>query len=110
MNPTLLKVIVVIATVVIVEAAKKYIFHGDEKFKLLYTFAPVVLCTIAFGIIALIQKTDVWAGLSIGAALGLTTMGSYDAIKAVLKGWKNKTPAEIAEEIEEIIEKKEIKK
>ena len=103
-----MKTIVVIAVVAIVELAKKLIFKSQEKYKLIYTFAPVVLCAVAFVVIALIQKTDVWAQLAVGASLGLTCMGSYDALAAILKGWKDKSPAEIAKEVEEIIGKKEV--
>lgn len=107
MSNTTLRVIVVIACVAIVELAKKFIFKDDKKYKLVYTFAPVVLCAIAFAMIALIQKTDMWTSLAAGASLGLTCMGSYDAIAAVLKSWKDKSPAEIAKEVEEILGNKE---
>lgn len=105
MDPRLLKTIVVIAVVAVVELAKKFIFKSQEKYKLVYTFAPVVLCAIAFVVIALIQKTDVWAQLAVGASLGLTSMGSYDALAAILKSWKTKSPEEIAREVGEIINK-----
>lgn len=105
MDPRLLKTIVVIAVVAVVELAKKLIFKSQEKYKLVYTFAPVVLCAIAFVAIALIQKTDVWAQLAVGASLGLTCMGSYDALAAILKSWKTKSPEEIAREVGEIINK-----
>lgn len=107
MSNTTLRVIVVIACVAIVELAKKFIFKDDKKYKLVYTFAPLVLCAIAFAVIALIQKTDMWTSLAAGASLGLTCMGSYDAIAAVLKSWKDKSPAEIAKEVEEILGNKE---
>jgi len=105
MDPRLLKTIVVIAVVAVVELAKKFIFKSQEKYKLVYTFAPVVLSAIAFVVIALIQKTDVWAQLAVGASLGLTCMGSYDALAAILKSWKTKSPEEIAREVGEIINK-----
>lgn len=108
MDPNLLKAIIVIVVVAIVELVKKYIFKDQKQYKLIYTFAPVVLCAVAFIVMALIQKTDVLTALGTGAALGLTTMGSYDAIAAVLKGWKDKSPREIAQEVEEIIGKKTI--
>lgn len=107
MSNTTLRVIVVIACVAIVELAKKFILKDDKKYKLVYTFAPVLLCAIAFAVIALIQKTDMWTSLAAGASLGLTCMGSYDAIAAVLKSWKDKSPAEIAKEVEEILGNKE---
>jgi len=110
MSNTTLRVIVVIVCVAIVELAKKLIFKDNPKYKLVYTFAPVVLCAIAFVVIALVQKTDVWTSLAAGASLGLTCMGSYDAIAAVLKSWKTKSPEEIAKEVEDIIGKKEVTK
>ena len=98
-----INVVVVIAVVAIVELAKKFVFKDDPKYKLIYTFAPVVLCAIAYVIIALVQKTDVWASLALGASLGLTCMGSYDALAAIIRSWKTKSPAEIAQEVGEII-------
>lgn len=108
MNEKLLRVIVVIVVVAVTEFVKKVICKGDKKYNLIYTFTPVVLCAIAFVVIALIQKTDGWTALAAGATLGLTCMGSFDALAAILKGWKNKSPAEIAKEVDEIINKKEI--
>lgn len=105
MDPKLLKTIVVIAVVAVVELAKMFIFKSQEKYKLVYTFAPIVLSAIAFVVIALIQKTNVWAQLAVGASLGLTCMGSYDTLAAILKSWKTKSPEEIAREVGEIINK-----
>lgn len=101
-------VIVVIAVVAIVELAKKFIFKGQEKYKLFYTFAPIVLCAIAFVVLAIINKTDIWTALAAGASLGFTCMGSYDAIATILKGWKTKSPEEIAKEVEEVIGQKKV--
>ena len=103
MTPAQLKIIVVIAVVAIVEIVKKYVFKDDSKYKLLYTVAPIVLCAIAYFIIALIQKTDVWTGIVTGGTLGLTCMGSYDFIANILKQWRNKTPNEIVKEVGDVI-------
>lgn len=103
MDPNLIRVIIVIAVVAIVQFIKNVICKGDEKYKLLYTFAPIILCALAFFIMALIQKTDIWSALLTGGALGITCMGSYDALVAILSGWKDKTPTELAKEVEEVI-------
>ena len=103
-----MNVIVVIAVVAIVELVKKFVFKNQEKYKLVYVFAPVVLCVLAYLVIALIQKSDIWASLAVGASLGLTCMGSYDTLAAIIRKWKTKSPAEIAKEVEEIIGKKEV--
>lgn len=104
----IIKVAVVIVVVAVTEFVKKVILKDDKKYNLIYTFAPVVLCAIAFVVIALIQKTDVWTALAAGATLGLTCMGSYDALAAIIHKWKDKSPAEIAKEVDEIINRKEI--
>lgn len=103
-------VIMVIVVVAIVELAKKFIFKDDPKYKLIYTFSPIVLCAIGFLILAIINKTDIWSSILAGAGLGFTCMGSYDAIAAILKGWKTKTPEEIAKEVEAIIGDKKVEK
>ena len=103
-----MNVIVVIAVVAIVELVKKFVFKNQEKYKLVYVFAPVVLCVLTYLVIALIQKSDIWASLAVGASLGLTCMGSYDTLAAIIRKWKTKSPAEIAKEVEEIIGKKEV--
>lgn len=108
MNEKLLRVIVVIVAVAVTEFVKKVICKDDKKYNLIYTLAPVVLCAIAFAVIALIQKADVWASLMTGATLGLTCMGSYDALAVIIHKWKDKSPSEIAKEVGEIINKKEI--
>lgn len=103
MDPSLIKVIIVIATVAIVQFVKKVLCKDDPKFKPLYIFAPIVLCAVAFVLVALIQKTDVWSALLAGATLGITCMGSYDVLVAILSGWKDKTPNEIVQEVQEVI-------
>ena len=111
MGPDTIRIIVVIAVVVIVELVKKYIFKDDPKFKILYTIAPIVLCALAYLVLALIQKTDVWAAIVAGGTLGFTCMGSYDILAAIVKGWKDKTPREIAQEVGDVIgNKKEVSK
>lgn len=101
-----MNVIVVIVVVAIVELVKKFVFKDNPKYKLIYTFSPVVLCAIAYVVIALIQKGNVWAMFGIGASLGLTCMGSYDFLAAIIRSWFTKSPEEIAKEVDEIINKK----
>lgn len=110
MGPELIRVIIVIAVVAIVELAKKFIFKDQEKYKLIYTVAPIVLCALAYLVLALIQKTDVWTAIVTGGTLGFTCMGSYDIIAAIIKQWKDKSPREIAKEVEDVIGKKEVTK
>ena len=111
MGSDTIRIIIVIAVVVIVELVKKYIFKDDAKFKILYTIAPIVLCALAYLVLALIQKTDVWTAIVTGGTLGFTCMGSYDILAAIVKGWKDKTPRELAQEVGDVIgNKKEVSK
>ncbi len=112
MNPNTLKAIVVIVVVDLVELAKVYIFKDDPQYKALYTFAPIVLCGIAYLIIALVNKEPVWSSIMVGVTLGTTAMGSYDALATIIKGWKDKTPKQIVSEVGEVIDgkQKEIEK
>ena len=108
---TLIKVIVLAVAVGLTELLKIYVFKKDPKYKAIYTFAPVVLCAIGYLIVALVNKEPVWSNITAGAVLGLTSMGSFDAIATILSGWKTKTPTEIAKEISDVIDgKKEIEK
>jgi len=108
---TLVKVIVLGAAVGLTELVKIFIFKKDPKYKAIYTFTPVVLCAIGYLIVALINKEPVWTNIGAGAVLGLTSMGSFDAIATILSGWKTKTPTEIAQEISDVIDgKKETEK
>ena len=105
MSPETIKVIIVIATVAIVQFVKKVLCKEDPKYKPLYVFGPIVLCSVAFLVMALIQKTDVWSALLAGASLGLTCMGSFDLLVGILEGWKDKTPTQLVEEVEKVIKK-----
>ena len=105
MSPETITVIIVIATVAIIQFVKKVLCKEDPKYKPLYVFGPVVLCAVAFLIMALIQKTDVWSALLAGASLGLTCMGSFDLLVGILEGWKDKTPTQLVEEVEKVINK-----
>ena len=101
----IVKASVVIGAVVVTEIIKKYVFKDDKKYILAYTAIPVVLCGLAFLVIALIQKTDVWEAVMAGGSLGLSVMGSYDILVAIIKTWKNKTPTELVKEVSEVINK-----
>lgn len=106
---TLIKVIVFGGAVGIVELAKIFIFKKDPKFKAIYTFAPIVLCAVGYLIVALIYKQPVLTNMVTGAILGLTSMGSYDAVATILAGWKDKSPSELAQEIADTLDRKEKK-
>ena len=111
MGSDTIRIIIVIAVVVIVELVKKYIFKDDPKFKIIYTIAPIVLCALAYLVLALIQKTEIWTAIVTGGTLGFTCMGSYDILAAIIAGWKDKTPREIAQEVGDVIgNKKEASK
>lgn len=92
---------------------KKWICKSNPKYKAIYTYSPIVLSAVVYLVLALVQKTP-WAnGLFRGVAIGLGTMGSYDAIVLILKKiWeliKTKGFAsvkEIGDEIANTVEKK----
>lgn len=100
----LASIIIVIAVVIIVEMAKHFIFKNDPKFKPIYTFSPPVLCSVGYLVLALINKSDVPSSIAAGFTLGLTCMGSYDALVTIIKGWKTKTPQQIAQEVGDILD------
>ena len=86
---------------------KKWICKGDEKYKAIYTYAPIVLATIVFFVIALVQHLPWYSGLIKGISIGLATMGSYDAIITIIKKKGIGGVAEIGKDVAEEIEKKE---
>lgn len=85
---------------------KKLIFKGDEKYKTIYTFAPIVLGAIVYFVMALIAKTPALTGLLNGIAIGLASMGSYDVIIRIIKGKGVSSVKEIGTEIADEVGKK----
>lgn len=86
---------------------KKLICKSDEKYKMIYTLAPVVLGAIVYLVIALIGSASPWyVGLIKGLAVGLGTMGSYDAIMAIIKTKGINGIKEIGEDVAKEVEKK----
>ena len=83
---------------------KKLICKGDEKYKALYTYFPIVMAVIAYVVISLVQHTPWYAGLIKGLGIGLGAMGSYDAIITIIKtegiGGVNKIGEDVATEVE----------
>ena len=79
---------------------KDLICKGDPKYKLLYTFAPVVLGALAYLVYALITHSAVGPMILKGATYGLTAMGAYDAIVKIAK---EKGGQGLKEMIEEVI-------
>lgn len=59
---------------------KTLIFKKNEKFKLLYKYAPIVIGAIVYLIIAFATKGVWYVGLFHGAIVGFASMGCYDAI------------------------------
>ena len=64
---------------------KKWICKGNEKYRLVYTFAPIVLAIIAYIVYALVTKGSWSEGLIKGLGIGFSAMASYDAIIAIIK-------------------------
>ena len=85
---------------------KKLIFKGNEKYKKVYTYAPIVLAAIVYLIIALVQKTPWMNGLLKGIGVGLGAMGSYDAIITIVKTKGIGAVKDIGEEVAETVDKK----
>ena len=85
---------------------KKWLCKGDEKYKALYTFLPIVLATVVFLLVAIVQKTPWTAGLVKGISIGLATMGSYDAIIAIIKAKGIGGVKEIGTDVAKEVEKK----
>ena len=107
---TIFDAIILAVCVAIVEwPIKKWIFKKNEKYKLLYTYAPTVLMAIAYLIIALIQKTPVFTEVLKGFSIGLASMGSYDFIVNLLQNKGASSYTEIGEAIKEKLEGKEKK-
>jgi len=108
LNLTWVDGIIVIGIVLFVEfVIKKWICKGDNKYKAIYTFAPIVLGAIAYLIIALIEKNPWYTGLLKGVGVGLGTMGSYDAIKAIIYTKGVNDVKAIGEEVAQTVDKKE---
>lgn len=85
---------------------KKLICKSNEKYKWVYTYAPIVLGVATYIVMALIGKTDVLAGLLHGLLVGFTAMGSYDVILRVGRENALKGIEEIGEAIKEAVEDK----
>ena len=92
---------------------KKWICKSNPKYKAIYTYTPIVLAAVVYLVLALVQKTPWASGLFRGVAIGLGTMGSFDAIILILKKvWeliKTKglnSVKEIGDEIAKTVEKK----
>ena len=84
---------------------KKAILKGNEKYKVIYTFAPIVLGLITY-LVCFLVKGQVWyMGLLQGLMVGLTAMGSYDVILRIGKNNVDKTIVDIGKAVEEEVKK-----
>lgn len=84
---------------------KKLIFKGDEKYKLVYRYAPIVLGAIVYLIMGIVNKTGWIPGLVTGVGIGLGAMGSYDAIIKIFKTQGISSVKEIGEEVAKTVKK-----
>lgn len=91
---------IILAIVCFVEwVIKGLICKGNEKYKLLYTFAPIVLGAIVYAVIAFITKVPVIPELIKGATYGFSAMGVYDAIVKIAKDKGGQSLKELIEEV-----------
>ncbi len=91
---------IILAIVCFVEwILKGLICKNDPKYKLLYTFAPVVLGAIAYLVYALITNVAIGPMVLKGATYGFSAMGVYDAIVKIAKEKGGQGLKEIIEEV-----------
>lgn len=99
--------VILIGAVVIVEwPIKTWICKKDEKYKLIYTYAPVVLCVVAYVVLSFINKTPILSNLLQGVGVGFAAMGSYDAILSKIKTGGAKGIKELTDGVKEVVEGK----
>ena len=84
---------------------KKTILKGNEKYKAVYTFAPLALGLVIY-LVYFLSHGQVWyMGVLQGLMVGLTAMGSYDVILRIGRGKMDKGINEIGKAIEEEVKK-----
>lgn len=84
---------------------KKLILRGNEKYKAIYTYAPILLGVIVYLAMAFFAKGDILNGCIHGLLVGLTAMGSYDVILRIGKEKGIASAEAIGESIKEEVEK-----
>lgn len=84
---------------------KKAVLKGNEKYKAVYTFAPLALGVLGYLIYGIATGAVWYTCLLHGAIVGLTSMGSYDVILRVGKGKVGSSVKEIGEAVKEEVEK-----
>lgn len=84
---------------------KKIIFKSNEKYKMVYKLAPIVLGTLAYLVYALVTKSTWYMGAYHGAMIGLCSMGCYDVILKTGKEKGMKGLEEINNAIKEEVNK-----
>ena len=84
---------------------KKAILKGNEKYKTIYTFAPLALGLIGYLVYFLVSGQVWYMGLLQGLMVGLTSMGSYDVILRIGKSNVDKGMTEIGKAVEEEVKK-----
>jgi Kef-type K+ transport system membrane component KefB len=83
---------------------KKLICKSNEKYKAIYTYAPIVLGLGAYIVMALIGHTEILPAILHGLLVGFTAMGSYDVILRVGRENALKGIEETGEAIKEAVE------
>lgn len=84
---------------------KKTILKSNEKYKAVYTFAPLALGLVIYVVYFLSHGMVWYNGVLQGLMVGLTAMGSYDVILRIGKGKVDKGMDEIGKAIEEEVKK-----
>lgn len=62
---------------------KGLILRRDEKYKAVYTYAPIVLSVVVYAVLSLVMRTSLVNNLIQGLGVGVAAMGSYDVILRV---------------------------
>jgi hypothetical protein len=83
---------------------KKLICKGNEKYKAIYTYAPLVLGLATYLVMALIGHTDILSAILHGILVGFTAMGSYDVILRVGRDNALKGIEQTGEAVKEAVE------
>lgn len=84
---------------------KGLILHRNEKYKAIYTYAPIVLSVAVYAVLALIMKTPLINNIIQGFGIGVAAMGSYDVILRVGKDKALEGFEELGEAIKKEVDK-----
>lgn len=85
---------------------KKGFCKGNEKYKAIYLFAPIVLGGVGYLVYSLVVGSPWLTGLLHGLLVGFTSMGFYDVILRIFTSKGASGVKEIGEAIREEVKKK----